>query len=478
MLGLVGVWVGSTFVLFVVSMYALAWWSRGRIESAEDFMVAGRRLGFGFTTATVFATWFGAGTLLTASEEVREHGLHKAALDPWGAGACLLIVGLFYARPLYRMGLLTLPDFFARRFGPRSEVVSACLMVPSYFGWIAAQFVALAGLLDVFLGLDPGYGIALVAVVGAGYTFLGGMWSVTVTDAAQVTLLILGLLVLSGHVLATLGDGDWAMGWARFLSESEPERLRWMPAGDEAVAAWVAAFAAGALGNVPGQDLMQRVFSARSAAVAQWGCVTAGVAYIGVGMLPLGLALSLRVVGVEESGLGLAVLAKNLMTPPGAVLFTVVMMSAILSTIDSAILSPASVLSENVLRRLDLRASSLALTRASVVVVTGVSLVFAYSGEDAYAMLEVAYELLLVALLAPLTLGLFTPWGSGASAMASMISGTACWLLHVMLGWDLLFEPWLQPAQIWMPVGIFSAVLGVATYLAVALVVPRRTSLS
>src|SRR5581483_4069449 len=135
---------GITIALYVVAMFVLAHFAHQRVHNTEDYIVAGRRLPLFLAWATLVATWFGAGTILTVCTEVSKHGVQRAALDPLGSGFCLILAGLFFARPLWDMGLLTLCDFFRRRFGERVEIISALLMVPSYFGWIAAQFVALA----------------------------------------------------------------------------------------------------------------------------------------------------------------------------------------------------------------------------------------------------------------------------------------------------------------------------------------------
>ena len=156
---------GATLVAYVVGLYALAFRMRGRIQNSEDFIVAGRQLSFPLATATLLGTWFGAGTILAAADEVRREGLQSAALEPFGAGFCLIVAALFFARPLWEMKLLTVSDFFRQRFDKRAEVISAAVMVPSYFGWIAAQLVAFAGMLNLFFGLDMTAGILLVAVV-------------------------------------------------------------------------------------------------------------------------------------------------------------------------------------------------------------------------------------------------------------------------------------------------------------------------
>ena len=461
---------GTTLVVYVVLAFGLSFWARGRIASAEDYVVAGRRLPLSLAWATLFATWFGAGTLLTATDEVRSHGLELAALDPFGAGVCLLLAGWFFATRLWKLELLTLADFYGRRFGPRAELVAAVVMIPGYFGWIAAQFVALAGVLELFFGIDPTLGIALVAGVGAGYTLIGGMWSVTLTDAAQMVGIVVGLVVLSGAVLLELGDGAAGAGAVRLLDETPPAMWTVVPTETlAAFTAWLGVFCAGALGNLPGQDLAQRIFAARSAVVAKRACLVAGVLYLAVGLLPLllGLAGNLLVPNHEQAILPL--LASLFLSPALAVVFLVTVLSAVLSTIDSAILSPASVLGRNLLGRIpQRRVSPLRLQEFSVVIVTACSLAFAYAGEDAYSLLELAYEIGLVGLLVPLAVGLYSARGGEPAALASMIVGTLAWAAHLGLGWETFLD--LGP-----PMGLSCAGLGVLAYGAFAFA-PRGES--
>jgi Na+/proline symporter len=398
--------------------------------------------------ATLLATWFGAGTLLTVADEVRSEGLVRAALDPFGAGLCLIIAGLFFARPLWRMGLLTVSDFFRRRFGPRAELASALIVVPSYFGWIAAQFVALAAMLELFFGLPLGWGILVVALVGTVYTWSGGMWAVTLTDAVQIAIVLIGLAILTWNVAATLGgEGGAAAGWARLLAETPPELLTPWPRGRGAeVLSWLSVLLVGALGNLPGQDLLQRIFAARSGKIASRACYLAGGAYLVFGCLPIFLALASRILlpgSVERSIL--PALAGLFLTPVMAVVFTLALLSAVFSTIDSALLSPASVLAQNVLPRFRVcaDASPLALNRFAVLGVAACSLVLAFAGENAYSLLEGSYELTFVGLFVPLALGLARAPRGESSGLASMIAGSAVWLLHALAGWDAFLSPWL-----------------------------------
>lgn len=461
---------GVTVIVYTALMLALGWWTRSKIHDHEDFMVAGRRLPLHLAWATIVATWFGAGAMLTATDTVRAQGLVGAALDPIGAGLCLFLAGWFLARPLWQMKLLTLPDYYGIRFGVRTERLSAVLMVPTYFGWIAAQFVALAQLLELVFGLDPVYGILVVALVGMAYTLLGGMWSVTVTDAAQIAVVAVGLVVLTVAVLGDLGGGSVLAGFDRLAEQTPPERQVVIPTDDlEAFVTWFGIVAVGALGNLPGQDLTQRIFASNSARTAAWACHIAGIVYFGLGVLTLTLGLSAELVAPGSAAKStMAMLAALFLSPWAAALFVLAVMSAVLSTIDSAILSPASVVAQNLLSPRWPKANRLALNRWCVVGVTAISIVTAYLGESAYELLESAYELGLVSLLVPLLMGLLTSVGGERAALASMIVGTGSWVVHFALGWPTFLTPVIDPLGLPLPMALTSALLALLVYLVVA----------
>jgi len=430
---------GIALLAFLVAMFAIGFWSQGRIRSTEDYLVAGRRLPLSLATATLFATWFGAGTLLTSTDEVRMEGLRAAGLEPIGTGLCLVAAGIFFARRLWAMKLLTLPEFYGRRFGVRTEVAASLIMVPGYFGWIAAQFVALGGLLEIFWGVPLVHGIWIVAVVGTGYTLLGGMWSVTLTDAVQLVLLLIGLVILGFSVLAGLGDGDGLLvGWTRLTTETPPDMLVLVPTGSTAEAlGWFSLVCVGILGNLPGQDLTQRIFSARSSRVAVWACLIGGVLYVVLGMVPVlsGLAADLLLDGSSESAT-VPALASLLLSPALGVVFVLALVAAVMSTIDSAILAPSSVLANDLMRRLWPEADALRLSRWAVLGVATLSLVMAYAGQDAYELLETAYAIGMVGLFVPLALGIYGGRGGEAAALVSMAIGVGTWGVHLALGWE------------------------------------------
>ncbi|TNE90979.1 MAG: sodium:solute symporter [Deltaproteobacteria bacterium] len=441
-------------VLFAGLFVAIGLASSRNVETAEDYVLAGRKLGLSLALPTLLATWFGAGTLLVAADEVAAGGLSAAALDPIGAGVCLLLAGSLLAKPLWEMKLTTLPDFFGRTYGPTAERAAAVLMVPGYLGWIAAQYWALAALVQAVTGLDETVSLLSVAALGVGYTLAGGMWAVALTDAVQMAVLAVGVVAVSAVIGSHVGDGP-VDGLARMWRDASPEARTFLPAGESGAVA--GAFLAGALGNLPGQDLTQRMFAARSARVAQLACWLAGGLYLTLGMLPVLLALGAPLVldEIPEEGVLPAMVAAA--TSPGmGVLFALTITAAVLSTIDSAILAPSTVLARNLLA--PRFGESLALHRAMVAVVGGTALVVAFLGEDAYSLLEASYEVSMVSLLVPLVLGIHRP-GSPRAALASMSLGTAVWLGHLLTEVEGLFGTAL-------PMGIGSLGIALIAYLA------------
>src|SRR4029078_6986648 len=177
-------------------------------------------------TATVFATWFGAETVLSVSAEFAKSGLGGIIADPFGSSCCLVIVALFVARAFYRMDLLTIGDFYRKRYGRSMELGTSIIISISYLGWTAAQLTALglafSTLTDGAISLQNG--IILSAVVVLGYTIWGGMWSVAMTDLFQSVMIIVGVLLVAWVV------GDRAGGPAKvFAAASDAGRFEFWP---------------------------------------------------------------------------------------------------------------------------------------------------------------------------------------------------------------------------------------------------------
>src|SRR5438552_14508085 len=203
-------------VLYLLVTIAIGLWAAQRVKNSKDYVLAGRSLPLYMNTATVFATWFGAESVLSVSVEFTKSGLGGIIADPFGSSMCLIIVAIFFARAFYRMDLLTIGDFYRKRYGRTMELGTSVVIAVSYLGWTAAQLTAL-GL--VFSTLTEGAislstGIIISTIVVLAYTIWGGMWSVAMTDLFQSVMIIVGLAIVAWIV------GDMAGGRGRVRAAS------------------------------------------------------------------------------------------------------------------------------------------------------------------------------------------------------------------------------------------------------------------
>lgn len=233
------------------------------VSDSKDYVLAGRRLPLFLASSALFATWFGSETLLGASSRFVEDGILGVIEDPFGAALCLFLVGLFFARPLYRMNILTFGDFYKNRFGRRAEILSSIFMIPSYFGWIAAQFVALGIIFHSLADIPVSTGIIAGAGVVLIYTVIGGMWAISLTDFLQTVLIVLGLSYLVWDLSSKAG------GIEKILASTKPGFFRFFPEMNaKSIFAYIAAWMTIGLGSIPQQDIFQRVMASKSEKVA------------------------------------------------------------------------------------------------------------------------------------------------------------------------------------------------------------------
>src|SRR5690606_4548741 len=155
--------------------------------------------------SALFATWFGSETVFGATSEFVQGGLYHVIEDRFGAAMCLFLFGLFFARKLYKLKLLTLGDFFRVRYGRRTALVASVFLAVPYVGYIAAQLVAMGLILQVVGEVTLAEGIIISAVVVTVYTFVGGMWAITITDFIQTIIIIAGLAVVAVALSAKAG---------------------------------------------------------------------------------------------------------------------------------------------------------------------------------------------------------------------------------------------------------------------------------
>jgi len=438
--------IGSVVVYLLVTI-AIGLWAARRVHNSKDYVVAGRSLPLYMNTATVFATWFGAETVLSVSAEFAKTGLNGIIADPFGSSFCLVLVAVFFARAFYRMDLLTIGDFYRKRYGPTMELATSVVIAISYVGWTAAQLTALGLAFSVLTdGAIPlQTGIILGGVVVLAYTLWGGMWSVALTDLFQSVMIIAGLGLIAWVV------GDMAGGPGKVIAAaSEAGRFEFFPkAGTKEWLAFVTAFLTLAIGSIPQQDIFQRVTSAKDEKTAIRGTLLGGVVYFCFAFIPiyivyasllvdpsLGSLLSAEDARETQRILPSFILSK---TPLWVqVLFFGALLSAILSTASGAIIAPASLITENVIRPRFPRITDrqfLLILRVVLLGFTIGALIFALNSKKTmYDMVQNAYTVTLVSAFVPLAAGIFWKRANNLGAILSALVGLLAWIAADMLG--------------------------------------------
>jgi SSS family solute:Na+ symporter len=457
----------ASVVLYLVVTIAIGLWAAQRVHNSKDFLVAGRSLPLYMSAATVFATWFGAETVLSVSATFAKDGLGGIVADPFGSSFCLIFVALFFARAFYRMDLLTIGDFYRKRYSKPVEVVTAVAITASYLGWTSAQMTALGLVFSVLSGgaLSLEAGIVLGAVIVLGYTVWGGMWSVAMTDLFQSVIILIGLAAVAWLV------GDMAGGASKVIAAAKDAgKFEFFPkAGMKEWLAFVAAWMTLAIGSIPQQDVFQRVTSAKDEKTAIAGCLTGAGVYFVFAFVPIFIAYAALVIDpgyaklfANEDAREIQRILPNLIlerTPLWAqVMFFGALLSAILSTASGALMAPTALFTENVIRPFSGTMSDrqfMLLLRTVLVTFTAAALLFALNSKSTmYEMVQSAYKVTLVSCIVPLAAGIYWKRANNVGAMLSVVFGLVSWGIAEMVAADATVPPQL--------VGLAFSILGMA----------------
>jgi SSS family transporter len=434
-------------LLFIIAYLALTvlvgFWASRKVTTSGDFMLAGRSLPLMLSSAALFATWFGSETVFGASSEFLKGGLFSVIEDPFGASLCLLLFGTFFVRKLYSMNLLTLGDYFKVRYGKRTELMASVFLAPPYIGYIAAQLVAMGLILNVVVGMPVWQGVVVSSCIVTLYTFVGGMWAISITDFIQSILIVAGMVVLS-YILSAKAGGVSAV-----LNSVPTETFRFLPPMElKAIVGYVAAWCVLGLGSIPSQDVFQRAMSSSTAKTAVWSCHIAALLYLTVAMLPLFISLCIKHLYPGQLGpdtqLTLPTMVILHTSMPIQVLFFGSLLSAIMSTTSSAILAPAAILAENVVKPLarykytDKRL--LLITRLSILIFSALATVMACMRSNIYELVSESSIFSLVSLFIPLVMGLYWKKSSSTGALLAMVIGIVTWFIFEVYetGWPSL----------------------------------------
>ncbi len=430
-------------VFYLLVTIAIGLWAARRVKNTTDFAIAGRHLPLVMIVTTTFATWFGSETVLGIPAKFVQGGLNGVVEDPFGAGTCLILVGLFFAAKLYKMTLLTISDYYRERYGRTVEVVCSLIIILSYLGWVSAQVTAL-GLVFNLLS-DGAISVPMGMVLGTAsilaYTLFGGMWSVAVTDFIQMIILVVGLATIAVFAANLAGGADKVLALA-----TQKDLFKFLPEPSfKQISFFLAAAMTMMLGSIPQQDVFQRVMSAKNIDAATKGPVIGGVCYILFAFVPMFLVVSALIIMPETA----AALIKD---DPQKVIPTLVMtqmpfvmqviffgalLSALKSTASATLLAPSVTFVENIWRqfyprisdRQELRTMRIAVLVFSVCVC---AYAVASQGTPIYDMVSGAYQITLVGAFVPLVAGLYWRRATTQGAVFSIVLGVLTWLLLML----------------------------------------------
>lgn len=433
-------------IIYILLMLLIGWFSCRKVSGMSDFLVAGRRLPLWMATATLLATWFGAGSSMGVAATVYSDGINGVLADPFGAALSLILAGVFVVGMLRKNGCMTVTDIIERRFGKAAGVYASLWMIPVYVGWLGAQLLGLGTILNLIVGVPLVTGTLIGTVVVLLYTCAGGMWAVTLTDVVQVGIMIIGLVVLLPGTVELAGGGDAVVQALNANDTLLPLESACFNDYVYYIGSWIIM----GLGCMVGQDLVQRSLASKNSNVAVASSVISGFGYFVIAFIPIVIGIAARVIfpkfGIGSDILGddlenqvlprIAILVLGKSAPVMLTVFISALTAAIMSSADSSLLAGASLLCNNVFAPLfpKLREKYLLMsTRVATVLLTIIALVLAIWVKSIYSLMINSWISQLVIIFLPVIIALYVPRATRYTAWATMIVGTVVWLGYTFI---------------------------------------------
>lgn len=433
-------------ILYLIGMIVIGLVVARKVKGSEDYLAAGRKLPIWLVTGTLFATWWGGGTVLGGSGAAFHSGFHGVIYDPYGAGLTLLLAGLLFMKIVHDAKVNTAAQFFTCRYGKWAARWSGILMVPTYCLWAAVQLVAIGKIFEYVLGWPYTVTILIGTAIILVYTILGGMLAVAWTDFFQVIILLIGLIVIVPVGIKMAG------GWSEVVAATPEHFMKIFPAKGSELAPpdlggwlwWIGALLGVGLGTLAAPDLYQRAIVAKDGKTAQKASLISGAGYWVLGALPVYLAfIAMAVIanGVlpanlaeiinEDSEKLILVMARHALPAGLSGIFIASLLATVMSSGDSAIFAPGAVLANDLYRPIHEKSKGAPMndkeltvtSRISVAIIAVIALIIGFFYANMYDLLIVAFQLLYHVLFFPLILGVYWKKANAPGAVAGMAVG-------------------------------------------------------
>ena len=404
-------------------------------KSSKRFMVAGKSLPLFFVGTMLAAQAIDGNSSLGNASLVYQFGFWAGAAIPIGLGICLILTGTVYGKRLNRMSMLTLPDFYYRRFGNAAEGISGILMMISFIVLVAGNFAASGFILSTVLGIDFIWAMLIAAIIVLIYTYAGGLFSSAYTDIFQIYLAIGAFWAAFIFFAAGFSGVDFST----ILGNAPPEYLDLsglFDIGNGALINWAGILAL-ALGDLVALDFMERVFAAKDGKTAQRGALMGGALTLST-VIPtsmIGIIALYFLPNIADPFTVFPELAINHVPFAIGVAMLMGVLGASMSTANGGLLAISSVMSRNiiqrdilkrVLKRPGLNDKQLLLTtRIFTIPMMIAAFILAYLIPQPGVYLILAFDIVFAGAWAPLTLGLFWKKANTPAALVSLIFGSA-----------------------------------------------------
>ncbi|MDO9592253.1 MAG: sodium:solute symporter family protein [Erysipelotrichaceae bacterium] len=420
---------GIVFVYMLIMLF-IGWWSSKRIKTNEDFMVAGRRLGPILMAGTLAATEIGGGSSL---------GVVEKGFGEWGLGAhwyvstmgIAFIILAFLAPKFRNAKVKTVPEYFRRRYGKSTGLITSIVMILPLIGLTASQFIASAIIVKVMLGIDYRIAVTIVAFVVTAYSIMGGLWSVTITDFVQVFLIVIGMGIAIPFSLNLAGGFDAVVA---NVPADTFNMFKGIGVGSivSLVVMYVASFAVG-------QEAVSRYYAARDAKAAVQGSIISAGINFGYAFIPTMLGIiTLALINMnkissdilsEGARYALPHLALNTMPVVIVGLLFAGIISATMSSADSDLLGAGSIFGNDIYKvYINPNANNkqiMNVTRFSMLIVGIFALAIAFFNTGSIIrILMLSFTLRAAGAFFPYVFGHYWKKASKAGAIASLLTGS------------------------------------------------------
>jgi len=414
-------------LLYFAVMIGAGYWGLRRARNADDYLVAGRRLGPFMYIGCLSAVVLGGASTIGGVALGYENGISGMWLVFW-IGMGVIALGILMSTRLSRLGVYTVAEMLENRYGSAARLISA-IIIAAYALMIAVtSTIAIGTVFNVVLGLSPILAILVAGGIVVAYSVAGGMWSITLTDIIQFCIMTVGIFFLLLPIAVARAGGFSG------LQEALPESYFSLTTiGWQTIFTYFLLFF---FGLMIGQDIWQRVFTGRSPEIARWGSVAAGVyclLYALAGAL-VGTAARVILPNIQADNAFARITTEAL--PVGITgLVLAAALAAVMSTASAGLLASSTILANDVYAGFVARGehNKVLVSRVTTLLVGVGVLVTSVAVSDVVGALTVAYDLLTGALFVPIVGALFWRRATTAGALASMVAGSVVVVVFMVL---------------------------------------------